>query len=119
MNYRSILISAIYFYVLLLLSTFLTEPLMAKSNTLFYIVMLFVWLSPGYVAAAIAKKRTVMHASISGLLCLVIAVVFTYIFNIGGSTVQLGYKWLMACVVWFGVGALIWQLKHWVINANT
>ena len=119
MSYRSILISTLYFALLLIASTFVAEPLMAKNNTLFYIAMSFVWLSPGYVAASIAKKHVVMHASMSGLCCFIIAVALTYIFNIGGFTAQLGYKWLAASVICFGIGALIWQLKHWVTNENT
>jgi len=118
-NYLSIAVSSIYFLIALFASTFLVESVLNFNQTLAVILVLFIWCSPGYLAAAIAKRHAVVHASIAGTLCFLLAVVETYIFEVSNFTLEFGYAWLSAAIVSFGFGGLVWCFKSWLFKAKS
>ena len=118
MNYRSIVISSLYFMVTLFALTISYGFLQGYSQWIAFILTLIVWFSPGYLAAAIARRHVVLHASLAGVLCCFSAICATYFFEIEGFNFKLGYSWLFVSVVSFGFGALIWSLKSWALSAS-
>lgn len=117
-NYLSIVIGSLYFLVTLFMSAFLVGTVLSFSQTIGTMLVLFIWLSPGYVVAAIAQQHVVLHASVAGALCCSLAIGAIYAFEIDGFTGSLGYSWFVAAVVCFGFGALVWSLKSWWVKKN-